>query len=219
TAGRVFSGVVAKLTDGNPVATAADFTATINWGDGATSTGTVQSDGHGGFVVLGSHTYAAAGHDTITVSITDDGGSKATAHSTANVERDSSTAVVGQTATATFWQAPQGQTLLTSFNGGAQSTALSSWLATPLVNLFGANAGYADLSGKTNAQVAKFFRRLFDDAGRRPELQFLAAALNVYATTQSLGGSAGKAFGFKVDAGGLGSATFNVRRDGGAVGV
>jgi hypothetical protein len=219
TVGRAFSGVVAKLTDGNPGATAADFTATIGWGDGATSAGTVQSDGHGGFVVLGSHTYAVAGHDTVTVSITDDGGSKATARSTLNVEKDSSMVVAAQTATAAFWQAPQGQTLLTSFNGGAQSTALSSWLATTFVNLFGAKAAYADLGGKTNAQVAKFFRRLFDDNGRRPELQFLAAALNVYATAQSLGGSAGKAFGFKVDANGLGAATFNVRGDGGAVGV
>jgi hypothetical protein len=75
---------VASFTDGNPLATTADFTSgggsvTINWGDGATSTGTVAQTGTGQFSVSGSHSYAALGPYTITVKIIDDGGSMASA--------------------------------------------------------------------------------------------------------------------------------------------
>jgi hypothetical protein len=61
--------------DANPGATVADFTATINWGDGSSSAGVVSASG-GGFVVSGSHVYAddGGGH-AITVTVTDDGGS------------------------------------------------------------------------------------------------------------------------------------------------
>src|SRR5262249_55319560 len=58
SAGKTFSGVVATFTDANTQATAANFTATINWGDGTTSTGTVTPDPNGGFDVSGTHTYA-----------------------------------------------------------------------------------------------------------------------------------------------------------------
>jgi hypothetical protein len=47
-----------SFTDADdPSATAASFTATINWGDGATTPGTILSNGNGGFLVTGSHTY------------------------------------------------------------------------------------------------------------------------------------------------------------------
>jgi hypothetical protein len=58
TAGQSFSGLVASFTDVNTSATAADFTATINWGDGTTSAGTVTADPNGGYDVSGTHTYA-----------------------------------------------------------------------------------------------------------------------------------------------------------------
>lgn len=74
-----FSGAVATFTDANSGATAADFTATINWGDGATTAGTISGSGSGPYSVNGSHTYSSAGLFTVTVSITDDGGSTATA--------------------------------------------------------------------------------------------------------------------------------------------
>ena len=42
TEGAAISGAtVATFTDANPNATAGDFTATINWGDGTSTTGTV----------------------------------------------------------------------------------------------------------------------------------------------------------------------------------
>ena len=43
--------------------------------------------------------------------------------------------------------------------------------------------------------------------------------MNIYATTQSLGGTAGQAYGFAVTATGLGADSFNVGADGAAFGV
>ena len=59
--GQAFSGVVATFTDASAGVLAGDFTATITWGDGTTSTGTVAAVGSG-FVVTGTHTYTST-HD------------------------------------------------------------------------------------------------------------------------------------------------------------
>jgi uncharacterized repeat protein (TIGR01451 family) len=61
-AGQPLSGVVvASFSDTNSSATAASFTASINWGDGTPATaGTVVPNGAGGVNVLGSHTYTSA---------------------------------------------------------------------------------------------------------------------------------------------------------------
>jgi hypothetical protein len=61
--GHLFQGVVATFTDANPFAAAADFTATIDWGEGQAvveGNGTVVSDGQGGFQVTGEHTFHLA---------------------------------------------------------------------------------------------------------------------------------------------------------------
>ena len=56
TTGVPFQGTVASFTSNDPSATAAEFTATINYGDGtASSAGTVVA-APGGFIVVGSHT-------------------------------------------------------------------------------------------------------------------------------------------------------------------
>ncbi|HEY7308858.1 MAG TPA: hypothetical protein VH643_05765, partial [Gemmataceae bacterium] len=60
TAGQSFTGVAANFSDADPNANAKDFTATINWGDGHASNGTIVADGKGGFAVLGTNTYASA---------------------------------------------------------------------------------------------------------------------------------------------------------------
>ena len=51
------------------------------------------------------------------------------------------------------------------------------------------------------------------------EAQVLATALSVYATTLSLGGTAGQAYGFTVTTTGLGADAYNVGGDGAAFGV
>src|SRR5262249_39583820 len=70
-----------------------------------------------------------------------------------------------------------------------------------------------------NADVAAYFQTLFNQGAAKVQAQVLAVALNVYATTKSLGGDAGLAYGFSVSATGLGADSFNVRRDGAAFGV
>ena len=86
TAGQALSNVtVASFTDSDTANSPSDFAATITWGDGSTSAGTV-SGGAGAFSVTGSHTYAGAGSDPVAVTLADDGGgASATANSTAQI--------------------------------------------------------------------------------------------------------------------------------------
>ena len=99
TEGAAINTTVATFTDANPDATAVDFTATINWGDGKTSAGAVAANAVGGFSVTGSHTYADESSYQVSVSIVDDGGSTASAASTATVG-DATLAAVGANVTA-----------------------------------------------------------------------------------------------------------------------
>lgn len=81
-----YSGVVAHFTDADPNGAAGDYTTTIAWGDGSTSSGTVAAAQGGGFDVSGAHTYTASGSYTVTTSVTDNGGgAKTTVTSTATV--------------------------------------------------------------------------------------------------------------------------------------
>src|SRR5262249_32889959 len=92
-------------------------------------------------------------------------------------------------------------------------------LSATFPNLYGASAGANNLTGRSNAQVAAFYLTQFALQGPKVEAQVLATALNVYATTSSLGGSAGAAYGFTVSAAGLGARTYSVGGDGAAFGV
>ncbi|HEV2712811.1 MAG TPA: hypothetical protein VGU26_06925, partial [Gaiellaceae bacterium] len=86
--GTPFSGTVASFTDPDVTATASEYSATINWGDGTAPTnGTITGPVGGPFSVAGSHTYVQVGTYSITVVITDVDNplTTATAISTANV--------------------------------------------------------------------------------------------------------------------------------------
>jgi len=65
-----FSGTVAAFTDADPGGTVSDYAATIDWGDGTTSAGTVSAV-TGGFAVSGTHTYTTKGDQFYAVTITD----------------------------------------------------------------------------------------------------------------------------------------------------
>ena len=75
TPGVAFSMKLGSFTDQNANGTAPDFTATINWGDGTASTGTITPDSSGGFDVIGSHDYTNPGPYDPQVTINDVGGS------------------------------------------------------------------------------------------------------------------------------------------------
>src|SRR5207302_2340297 len=83
--GTAFTGTVATFTDANPNAPLSDFTATITWGDGQTSAGTITVGSGGSFTVTGTHSYATEGSPAIAVQIRDVGGSTVTANTTATV--------------------------------------------------------------------------------------------------------------------------------------
>jgi hypothetical protein len=58
TEGTAYSNSVASFSVNDPTAQADDFTASIDWGDGTTTTGTINANSSGGFTVDGTHTYA-----------------------------------------------------------------------------------------------------------------------------------------------------------------
>ena len=73
------SGLVASFTDTDPNGMASDDTATIDWGDGTTTAGTIAAHGNVAiglsFTVTGGHVYAVQGHYPVVVTIQDTGGS------------------------------------------------------------------------------------------------------------------------------------------------
>jgi hypothetical protein len=75
------------------------------------------------------------------------------------------------------------------------------------------------VTGLTNAQVAALVRKLSRARASRPEAQVLATAMDVYATTRSLGGRAARRDGFRVTAVGLGATAVAIGTRGAALGV
>jgi hypothetical protein len=131
-----FSGPVANLTDANPFGTAADFTATIDWGDISSSAGTVSGPIGGPFIISGSHTYSTTGFFTITTTITDDGGSTATTTCTVLIFATSTGGnfVIGDGNSAvgthvTFWGAKWAK--LNTLTGGRAPSAFKGFENTP----------------------------------------------------------------------------------------
>lgn len=77
--GHLKAGLAATFTDADPAGQVSDYQATINWGDGTTATVTVGKNPLGkGFALAGTHNYARKGTYTITLTISDTGGSKVT---------------------------------------------------------------------------------------------------------------------------------------------
>src|SRR5262249_33448318 len=137
----------------------------------------------------------------------------ATVYPTATVTSLGLTVQRGLTGDIGFWHNSSGQALINSFNSGPTATALSTWLATSFPNLYGG------INGLSNQSVATYYQSLFNQSGSNAQANVLATALNVYATTQSLGGTAGQAYGFTVTAAGLGAYSFNVGSEGAAFGM
>jgi streptogramin lyase len=72
TNGLTFSGGLATFLDSDSVPSPTNlYSATINWGDGTTNSGTVVTNTSGGFKVNGTHTYPAAGAYAVKVTVTD----------------------------------------------------------------------------------------------------------------------------------------------------
>lgn len=81
--GQSFTATVARVVDANPEGVASDDTATITWGDGSTSAGTLAAASGGGFNVSGSHSYRSAGTYSVSVSVVSSGGAHTSATASA----------------------------------------------------------------------------------------------------------------------------------------
>ncbi len=128
--------------------------------------------------------------------------------------------VSGDTATIGYWNGPNGQALILSLNGGSSSTQLGNWLATKYPYLWGAYAGSKNLTGKSNTQVAAFFKYVFSSCGSpKTEAQMLAAALATYVTDSDLAGNVAQSSGFNVSATGTGAKCFNIGCYGSYIGL
>jgi hypothetical protein len=122
---------VATFGDSNTQNIAGDFVATIDWGDGTSSTGTI-SGSSGSFSVAGSHTYTQNGQDTITVSIGEDasdgqGTAQSIAHSTALIGLAPGS---GSTISATEGTAIAAGTQVATFTDGNATDTAASFTAS-----------------------------------------------------------------------------------------
>jgi uncharacterized protein (TIGR03118 family) len=126
-----------------------NFSATIDWGDGTSASASTIASSFDHFVVLGSHTYAAAGDYTLSVSITDSDGTQATAASMASVASASlaargvpveSPALAVNGAVAAVFHDTGGPDLLTNYSATIDWGDGSSASAASVVGLLGYNA-------------------------------------------------------------------------------
>jgi hypothetical protein len=69
--GQPFSGPVASVTNNNPLETASEMHAVIDWGDGTPPTAGTITGADGQFVVRGTHTYTSAGHYQPIIDVTE----------------------------------------------------------------------------------------------------------------------------------------------------
>jgi large repetitive protein len=95
TAGSTFTGAVAGFTDSNTAAAASDFTATINWGDGSSTTAGTVTGSNGAFTVTGAHSYSNTGTSTVTVTLSDVNLSSISSTATSTAEVTPSTTTTG----------------------------------------------------------------------------------------------------------------------------
>ena len=131
------SGTVATFTDANPYGTPGEFLATINWGDGKTSLGTI-FESSGIFYVNGTHTYTSANDFAIKVNVSDDGGSSANINSEAVIYTNNVLS-----STHSFISEPSD-----SIHGVLQSSEFSVPQIDPLNQMMLANFnGLTDLNG------------------------------------------------------------------------
>lgn len=137
---QTYAGVVASFVDANPFSTAAEFTATIDWGDLTPPTpGVVTANATGGFDVNGTHIYTATGPFTVTTTVNDIDGSIATASCTFLIGAATAggSFVVGDLDAAvgnavTFWGAQWSK--LNSLSGGPAPAAFKGFANTPRAN-------------------------------------------------------------------------------------
>jgi hypothetical protein len=67
--GLAYDGPIATFTSGNPLESAVEFAAQIDWGDGSPATAGIVSGTGGSFTVSGSHVYQTVGSYALAVTV------------------------------------------------------------------------------------------------------------------------------------------------------
>jgi large repetitive protein len=134
-----FTGTVASFNDPNPSDTANEFSASINWGDGDSTAGTVESVGSGAFIVTAvdpvsgkGYAYPAVGTYNVTISVAGPNGIKFTAFTTATVS-DAAITAAGMTlglAPNLIYTYPPFSGPVATFTDGNPNATLSEFTAT-----------------------------------------------------------------------------------------
>ncbi|HEV3345215.1 MAG TPA: right-handed parallel beta-helix repeat-containing protein, partial [Pirellulales bacterium] len=127
TEGRQFSGVVATFTDSDAQDLAGDFSATVNWGDGNTSTGSIGLGTDNIYTVSASHTYAEDGAKAAMITIAHDSSTTVTTTASLTV---SDPAVVAVPATLTAVESAAGTFNVATFTDPAGAEAIGDYRAT-----------------------------------------------------------------------------------------
>jgi len=145
TEGQTFSGPVATFTDPDTTATAAEYSATIDWGDSTpTTTGTISGPTGGPFTVSGTHMYAEEGTvSPVTVTITD-------IDNPSNTAQAFSTANVGDAPLTSRCPTPGGTMPPISLNPFAGATAIfNDSSSTGTLSDFSATIDWGDATSST----------------------------------------------------------------------
>jgi hypothetical protein len=145
--GNSISGQVATFVDANMTAPPGDFNgsggASIDWGDGTTTAGTVSQPGGIGttFIVSGTHTYSTSANHIFKVTITDVGGSKVTGQALAGDFQPHD--IVGRVASTGQWYV--------GLSNGANSFSNGLWATwNPAVTWVDVHTGDFNGDGKTD---------------------------------------------------------------------
>ena len=186
TEGAEANGTVATFTDPDTAATASEYAASIEWGDGSTSTGTV-SGGAGSFSVSGGHTYVDEGSYPIKVLITDvdNAGNSATTSSTAEIG-DAALSASGVSVTSPMSFSGTVANLTDANTGGsaADFTATIEWGdGTSSTGSVSGSAGSYSVGGShAYASTGPFevIVKILDDGGSTAEAR---SQILVFATT------------------------------------
>jgi hypothetical protein len=116
--------VLAVFTDADPAGAAGDYSATVHWGDGSASPGTVQAHAGGGWEVHGAHSYSQVGTYAVTVDVADAGAAKATGIGQTTVQVAGNIQVIATVSGPTDgFQGVQGQTRTFTLGATASSPA------------------------------------------------------------------------------------------------
>jgi hypothetical protein len=168
------STTVATFTDTNTGDNTGNFTATINWGDGAQATTGAVTGSNGSFLVAGGHTYADEGSDTLSVTIAETNGATITPSGTVKVADARLSATAGNFS-ATEGMAT-GTVTVASFTDANPSAAAGDFTAT--INwgdgsppgtgtVTGSNGSFTVTGGHTYADEGKYTVSvaIIDDGG------------------------------------------------------